>query len=121
MREKSKTLTKLQEFVTWIEPQAGQKVKCLWSNNRGEYDNNKSQAWFKKTGIQWEPTVAYAPNQNGISKWTNRILIERVQFVLYGKNLDITLWAKIANTIIHFKNWSLMTSLFPLGKTFYKA
>ena len=32
--------------------------------------------------------------------------MERVQSVLYRKNLDKTLWAKIANTVIYLKNQS---------------
>ena len=64
-------------------------------------------------------TVPYAPDQNGINKRINRTLIKRVQSVLYGKNLDKTLWAKIANTVIYLKNRSPTTVL--QGKTPYKA
>ena len=45
--------------------------------------------------------------------------MERVQFVLYEKNLDKTLWAEIANTVIYLKNQS-PTIVFQ-GKTPYKA
>ena len=119
MKKKSEALQKLQEFTTWIQQQAGQNIKCFWSDNRREYNSKKLQAWFKKTGIQWEPTVSYTADQNGISKQTNRTLMERVQFVLYRKNLDKTLWAKIANTVIYLKNRSPTTVL--QRKTPHKA
>ena len=45
--------------------------------------------------------------------------MERVQSVLYRKNLDKTLWAKIANTVIYLKNRSPTTML--QGKTPHKA
>ena len=46
-------------------------------------------------------------------------MIERVRSVLYGKNLDKTLWAKIANTVIYLKNRSPTTVL--QEKTFHEA
>ena len=51
MKEKFKALQKLQEFITWVQRQAGQNVKRFWSNNGGEYDSKSSQAWFKETRI----------------------------------------------------------------------
>ena len=48
MKKKSESLQKLQEFVTWIQRQSNPKVKRLRSNNRGEYNNKKSHAWFKE-------------------------------------------------------------------------
>ena len=78
MKEKYESLHKLQEFVAWIQRQSNQKVKCLRSDNEGEYNNKIFYAWFKETGIQWEPTVPYAPDQNGVSKRTNKTLMEQV-------------------------------------------
>ena len=121
MKEKSESLQKLQKFVAWIQCQSNQKVKRLRSNNEGEYNNKKSHAWFKETRIQWEPTVPYAPDQNEVSKKTNRTLMERVQSVLYAKNLDKTLWAKIAKTVIYLKNWSPTTCLYPQEKLPHEA
>ena len=121
MKEKSESLQKLQEFVAWIQHQPNQKVKHLRSNNKGEYNNKKSHAWFKETGIQWEPTVPYAPDQNRVSKRINRILMKQVQSILYARNLDKTLWAKIAKTVIYLKNWSPTTGLHLQGKTPHEA
>ena len=45
--------------------------------------------------------------------------MERAQFVLYKKNLDKTLWAKIANIVICLKNRNSTTEL--QGKTLHKA
>ena len=88
MKKNSESLQKLQEFVAWIQRQSNQKVKRLRSDNGGEYNNKKSYAWFKKTRIQWEPTVPYTLDQNGVSKRTNRTLMEQVQSILYARNLD---------------------------------
>ena len=51
MKKKLEFLQKLQEFVTWIQQQFNQKVKRFRSDNGGEYNNRKSYAWFKETGI----------------------------------------------------------------------
>ena len=98
-----------------------QKIKCFQSDNGEEYEKNKSHAWFKKTGIQWEPTVPYAPDQNKVSKQINRTLIDRVWFVLYAKNLDKALWAKVAKSIDYLKNRSPTTRLFSIGWTLHKT
>ena len=52
MKEKLESLQKLQKFVTWIQQQSNQKVKRFRSNNKGKYNNRKSHAWFKESGIQ---------------------------------------------------------------------
>jgi transposase InsO family protein len=63
-------------------------VKQLWSDNGGEYDSKQSHAWFDKTGIQWELTVPYTPEQKGVSQSLNRMLMDRVQSVLFDKVLE---------------------------------
>ncbi len=94
---------KLQEFVTWIEWQTDMKVKRLRSDNGKEYKSKRSHAWFEKTGIQWEPTVPYTPEQNGVSESLNQTLMDRVSSVLFDKGLDARLWAEVANTVIYLK------------------
>ena len=47
--------------------------------------------------------------------------MEQVQSVLYTRNLDTTLWAETAKTVIYLKYWSPTTGLYPRGKTPHEA
>ncbi len=113
-------MAKLKEFVAMIEREANTKVKRIRSDNGGEYDSKESHAWFRTTGIQWEPTVAYTLEQNGVSERLNRTLIERVVAVIYDFGLNKSLWAEVAKSIIHIKNRS-PTAALKSGITPYEA
>lgn len=119
LKAKSQALEKLKWWVGWVEHQTPWKVKRFHSDNNGEYDNWAAKAWFNETRIQWEPTVLYTLDQNGVSEQLNRTIMDQARAVIYRQNLDKDLWAKITSTIVYLKNWSPTVGL--EKKTLYKA
>ena len=118
MKTKSECLSRFQEFYQMMKTE-GLKVKRLRSDNGGEYNSKASHAMFKKNGIKWEPTVPYAPEQDGVSERVNRTLMERVRAVLADSGLEKGLWAEILSTVVHLKNRSPTTAV--NNKTPYEA
>ncbi len=93
-------MAKLKDFVTEIERQIDYKVKRLWFDDGGEYDNKKAKDWLKSVGIQWKPTVAYTPKQNKVSERLNRTLMDCICLILHGSNLDMSAWGEVGSTVI---------------------
>ena len=101
-----------------MELASGCKIKCFRSDGGGEYANDAFKAHFHTTGIKWEPTVPYAPEQNGLSERINCSISEHIQCILKDSNTPKSLWTEAANTIAYFLNCNSATFI---GKTSYEV
>ncbi len=70
-------------------------------------------------GIKWEPTVPYAPEQNGVSKCVNRTIMEQVRAILSNTKLPKELWSELASTVVYLKTRSPTRAL--TGRTPFEA
>lgn len=69
-------------FRTWkliVENQTGLHVKCLHSNNDGEYNSCIFKSYYVGNSIVMEKTIMQIPQQNGEGEKMNRALWERVR------------------------------------------
>ena len=72
-------------FLKWkamIETQSVRKIKCLRTDNGGEYKNNIFQKIYEENGIVRHFTVKNTPQQNGAAERMNRTLLEKVTCML---------------------------------------
>ena len=60
-----------------VENQTGLKIKCLKSDNGGEYDKSEFKAFCATEGIRLMRTVSGKAIQNGVARRMNRTLNER--------------------------------------------
>jgi Integrase core domain len=118
IKEKSQAFPCFKDFRRAVELASGCKVKRLRSDGGGEYANNVFRAYLRSTGIRWEPTVPYAPEQNGLSERTNRSISEQIHCMLADSSTPKTLWAEAANTAAYLLNRSPASSI---GKMPYEA
>jgi hypothetical protein len=81
LKYKSEALDQLKDFATWIENQEGIKIKRGRSDG-GELDSIKTTNWCREKGIQWEFTVPYAPDQNGVSERSMRTVMSKTRTVM---------------------------------------
>ncbi len=72
MKTKGEIYDKLVDFQTWIENLSNWKINCIRSE--GKPKSNAFNIWFKATGINWELSAPYIPQQTG--------KIERVIYAL---------------------------------------
>ena len=87
LKNKNETFPKFKKYKAAIELQSGKKIKFIHSDDGGEYKNLKFNRALKELNIQWEPTAAYTPNQNGKAKRLNYTLMFIVHFILAIKKL----------------------------------
>ena len=108
MKTKGEIYDKLVDFRTWIENLADQKIKCIRSG--GELRSNAFDTWFKATGIQWEPSAPYTPQQNGKVERGMYTLMSAVRSVLKEFQLPKGLWDEIVQAVAYVKNRTISRS-----------
>ncbi|KAH0645930.1 hypothetical protein KY284_033814 [Solanum tuberosum] len=87
-----------------IETQSGKKIKCLRTNNGGEYKNDLFQKNCEENGIVRHFTVRNTPQQNGVAERMNRTLLEKVRCMLSNAGLGKEFWAEAITYACHLIN-----------------
>ena len=64
-----------------VETETGLKVKCLRSDNRGEYIDGGFSEYCATQGIRMENTIHGTPQQNGVAERMNRTLNKRARSI----------------------------------------
>ena len=76
LKQKSQVFQCFQQWKAIVEKSTGRRVKCLRTDNGGEYTSLEFQSYLKKEGIVHELTVPRTPQQNGVAERLNRTLME---------------------------------------------
>ena len=88
-------------FKTWkamVELETSSKVKCLKSDNGGEYVDSDFKQYCAENGIKMMRTIPGTPQQNGVAERMNRTLNERARSMRIHSELPKTFWADAINT-----------------------
>jgi transposase InsO family protein len=104
LKKKSEVTTALQNFVAKVKMQIHKDVKCIRSDNGGEYLNGELQEWLNNEGISHERSAPYTPQQNGVAERTNRTLMEAARSMLYEKKVPLELWGEAVMCATHIQN-----------------
>lgn len=110
LKSKDQVLDVFKEFQVLSERQTGKKLKCIHTDNGGEYcgpfDN-----YCKSQGIRHQKTPPKTPQLNGLAERMNRTLVERVRCMLSEAKLPNFFWAEAVNTVAYVINQSPAVSL----------
>ena len=71
-----------------VENQTSQKLKCLRTDNGGEFKLDEFVKFCRERGIRREYTAPYSPEQNRIAERMNRTIQERVVSMLQHSGLS---------------------------------
>nr|GEU66904.1 putative ribonuclease H-like domain-containing protein [Tanacetum cinerariifolium] len=88
----------LKSFITRIENLVDNKVKVIRCDNETEFKNSEMNQFCEMKGILRESIVAGTPQQNGVAKKRNIILIEAARTMLADSKLPTTFLAEAINT-----------------------
>jgi len=86
MKDHSKLLFIFISCLNETKNQFGQVIKILISDNAKEYFSSKFFAIWSSHGILDQPTCLNTPQQNGITKRKNKLLVETTCTLLLGAN-----------------------------------
>ena len=104
LHSKAEVPVKLQEYIAYVSNKFGRKPKVLRSDNGSEYTGSETQAILKKSGIQFQTTVPYTPEQNGIAERKNRTLCESGRSMLFDSGLPTKYWGEAIMTACYVQN-----------------
>lgn len=117
--QKSKAFSAYKDFVTWLHTQLDKGVKCLHTDQGGEYLSDAFILYLDKNGTERKLTVHDTPEQNGVAERLNCTLIEKVRAMMLGSQLPHSLWGEALMHAVWLKNQTWTRAL-PSGVTPYE-
>ena len=104
MRKKDETTDKVIQFIEKLKTSLKEKPVTFRSDRGGEFLNHRLQSYLKNEGIKFECTVAYSPEQNGVSERKNRTLVEAARTMLVDSCLPKKFWAEAVHNATYTFN-----------------
>ena len=103
-KQKSDVLVVFQRWLALAENQSGHRLKCLRTDNGGEYMSRAFEQLCDERGIKRQLTAPYTPPQNDMAERMNRTIQERVRSMLSHVGLPEHFWTKAVTTAVHIIN-----------------
>lgn len=94
IKKKSDVLEVFKVYKVRVELDSGNKIKCLRTDNGGEYTGDEFDTFCRQEGIKRQFTTSYTPQQNGVADRMNRTLLERARVMLATAGLEKSFWAE---------------------------
>ena len=104
LKEKSEAFEKFQIFKALVENKSGMKIKCLRSDNGGEFTSNEFNEFCESHGIKRQFSSARTPQQNGVVERKNRIVQEAARTMLNEAKLSDYFWREAIYTDVYTLN-----------------
>ena len=103
-RNKYDVFDTFKKWKALAENETGKRLKCLRSDNGGEYCSKEFDSYCSHNGIRREKTVPGTPQENGVSERKNRMIMERARCMRLHAGLPVQFWADAINTIVYLIN-----------------
>jgi hypothetical protein len=104
MTFKSEAVDRFVECKALVENQFARRIKCIRTDNGGEYVNKRMATLCRHEGIVHQTTVPYTPQQNGLAERMNRSIMEKARCMLYHQQVDKKHWAEAVDTAVYLVN-----------------
>ena len=104
MKNKSNVFETFKKWKAMAETKTGSKVKCLRSDNGGEYIDGGFNEYCAAQRIRMEKTIPGTPQQNGVVERMNRTLNKRARIIRLHAGLLKTFWADAISTAAYLIN-----------------
>ncbi|RVW47434.1 Retrovirus-related Pol polyprotein from transposon TNT 1-94 [Vitis vinifera] len=98
MKEKSETFSKFKEFKKMTEAEVDKRIRCLRTDNGGEYTSDEFFSFLRECRVRHQFTCANTPQQNSIAERKNKHLAEICRSMLHAKNVPGRFWAEAMKT-----------------------
>ena len=83
MQKKDQTFSRFCEFKALVEKELGKKIRAFQSENGGEYVSQEFKYFYAAKGIKQELTAPHNPQQNGVAKRKNRMIVGEARAMLH--------------------------------------
>ncbi|GJW36973.1 retrovirus-related pol polyprotein from transposon TNT 1-94 [Tanacetum coccineum] len=92
LKNKSEVFNTFKKWKAAVENETNLRVKCLKSDNGGEYSSRDFIEYCAENGIRMLKTVPETPQQNGVAERMNRTLNERAKSMRLHAGLPKMFW-----------------------------
>ena len=111
LKTKGQVFEYFKKFHAMTEREKGKPLKCLYTDNGGEYTSNGFKSYYSKKGIRHEETVPSTPQQNGVAERMDRTFVEKVRCMLRMTNLPKSFWCEAVQIACYIINRSTSVPL----------
>jgi transposase InsO family protein len=87
-----------------VENETDLKIKCLRSDNGGEFTSDEFDEFCEDHGIRRHFSAARNPQQNGVAERKNRIVQEMARTMLNQAKLSDIFWRDAVYTTVYILN-----------------
>jgi transposase InsO family protein len=98
IRQKSDVFDTFKKWKALVENEIGKCLKCLRSDNGGEYCSKEFDDYCSYHGIRREKTVPRTPQENGVSERMNRIIMEHARSMRLHVGFPLQFWEDAVDT-----------------------
>lgn len=95
-----------KHYVNYAERETQEQLKCIHTDNGGEYSSNEWKALCEETGIKHSMGPPHSPQLNGVAESYNRTLLDRILPSLLHANLSTKFWEDAAHHALTSLNLS---------------
>ena len=79
LKAKGQVFVTFQKFHAMVERETGINLKCLRTDNGGEYTSNDFEGYCSHHGTRDEKTIPGTPQHNGVAERMNITIVEKVR------------------------------------------
>jgi hypothetical protein len=90
--------------TTTVENEMDSKIKCLRSDNGGEFTSKEFMDYCSSHGIKRQFSVTRTPQQNGVVERKNKTVQEMARTMLMDSKLTDIFWTQAVHIAVHIQN-----------------
>ena len=111
LRWKSDVFQTFKNQKCLVENEIGKKLKCLRSNNGGEYCNSEFEDYCSTNDIRRQKIVPRTPQENGVVEHMNMTIMKRARSMRLHVGFPLHMWVEAINIAIYLINRGPSTPL----------
>jgi transposase InsO family protein len=104
LKNKSEAFENFKIYKEMVENEMDSRIKCLRSDNGGEFTSKEFMDYCNNHGIKRQFSVARTPQQNGVVERKNRTIQEMARTMIMDSKLTYIFWTKAVHTTFHIQN-----------------
>jgi len=94
-----------------VENETRKRLKCLRSDDGGEYCSKEFDRYCSENGIHREKKIPGTPQENGVLERMNRTIMERARCMRLHAGFPLQFWADVVDTVFYLINRGPSSSL----------
>ncbi|KAH9288912.1 hypothetical protein KI387_033029, partial [Taxus chinensis] len=111
IKRKSDVFETFKRWKALIENESNSKLKCIRSENGGEYCSKAFNYYCSVNGIHRERMVPRTPKENGVAERMNRKIMEHARSMRIHSGFPLQFWVEAVDTAVYLINHGPSSSL----------